>query len=572
VALFFVFTFAFGFMAIRLFTLQILQSKAYAKLAANQRERVITFPARRGAIFDRNGTPLAISVDLPTIYTDPATVKDPIATAEALAPVLGADPAELAEKLGNTTGSRFEYLARQVDPKVARKVKKLDLPGVYFRTEPKRYYPGDRLASQLLGFTNVDGEGIAGVELQYDDILRGRPGEMTLEQDPSGRALPQAKFKEIAASRGHSLFLTIDKQLQYFTELTLAQAVDQFKAINGTAIVMRPSTGEILAMATAPDFDPNDPSASPDENLRNMAVTDMYEPGSVFKLVTAAGALESKVVTPHSIFQVPPTLAVADRVIHDAESHGTLDMSVRDIIIHSSNIGTVKIGMELGQDRLDSFMREFGFGAKTGLDFPGESPGIVIDKEDWSGSSIGTIPIGQGVAATPLQLAAAFSAVANDGTWVEPKLLHSTLDNEGEAHRSPAPAAHRVVSHKTARQMTEILEGVVEEGTGLEAAIPGYRVAGKTGTAQKVLPTGGYGGGYVASFAGFAPASRPAVVVIVKLDRPTPIWGGVTAAPTFKKITEFALRELGVPPTGNAQKAAEEIESSETTPVPAHGF
>jgi cell division protein FtsI (penicillin-binding protein 3) len=560
-------------MGIRLFTLQILQSKAYATIAASQRERVITFPARRGAIFDRNGTPLAISVDLPTIYTDPATVKNPVTTAEALAPVIDADPAELAAKLeGTTPGSRFEYLARQVDPKVARKVKKLALPGIYFRTEPKRYYPGDRLASQVLGFTNVDGQGIAGVELQYDEILRGRAGQMTLEQDPSGRALPQAKFTETSASRGHSLFLTIDKQLQYFTELTLAQAVDQYKALNGTAVVMRPSTGEILAMATAPDFDPNDPSAEPDQNLRNMAVTDMYEPGSVFKLVTAAGALESKVVTPHSVFQVPPTLAVADRIIHDAESHGTLDMSVEDIIIHSSNIGTVKIGMELGQDRLDSYMREFGFGAKTGLDFPGESPGIVIDKDDWSGSSIGTIPIGQGVAATPLQLTAAFAAIANDGTWVEPKLLHSTLDDEGKAHRSPTPAAHRVVSHKTARQMVDILEGVVEEGTGLEAAIPGYRVAGKTGTAQKVLPTGGYGGGYVASFAGFAPASRPAVVVLVKLDRPTPIWGGVTAAPTFRKITEFALRELGVPPTGNAQKAAEEIESSETAPVPAHGF
>jgi cell division protein FtsI (penicillin-binding protein 3) len=571
--LFFVLTLAFSFMAIRLFTLQILQSKAYAKIAAQQRERVITFPARRGAIFDRNGTPLAISVDLPTIYTDPVTVKDPVATAEALAPVLERDPAELAEKLAGTwEGSRFEYLARQVTPKVARKVKRLALPGVYFRTEPKRYYPGDKLASQVIGFTNVDGQGIAGVELQYDEILRGRPGQMTLEQDPSGRALPQAQFSETTPTRGHSLFLTIDKQLQYFTELTLAQAVDQYKAINGTAVVMRPSTGEILAMATAPDFDPNHPADSPDVNLRNMAVTDMYEPGSVFKLVTAAGALESKAVTPRTVFDVPPTLAVADRVIHDAESHGALSMSVRDIIVHSSNIGTVKIGMTLGQDRLDAHMREFGFGAKTGLDFPGESPGIVIDKEDWSGSSIGTIPIGQGVATTPLQLTAAFASIANGGTWVEPKLLHSTLDDEGKAHRSPAPAAHRVVSRKTARQMTDILEGVVAEGTGLEAAIPGYRVAGKTGTAQKVLPTGGYGGGYIASFAGFAPASRPAVVVLVKLDRPTPIWGGVTAAPTFRKITEFALRELGVPPTGNAQKAAEEIESSETEPVPAHGF
>lgn len=564
---------AFGAMGLRLFTLQIIESKAYAGIAARQRERVIAFPARRGAIFDRNGAPLAISVDLPTVYADPATVDDPTGEAEKLAPILGQDVAELTDKLqGVLPGSRFEYIARQVDPKVARKVKALALPGIYFRTEPKRLYPGNKLASQVLGFTNVDGEGIAGVELQYDDILRGKPGTMTLEQDPAGRALPQAEFTETSAKPGHSLFLTIDKQLQYFTQLTLAQAVSQYHALNGTAIVMRPDTGEILAMANAPDFDPNDPSSAPETSLRNLAVTDMYEPGSVFKLVTASGALESRVVTPHTVFEVPPTLAVADRVIHDAESHGTESLSVKDIIVHSSNIGTVKIGIELGRDRLDSYMRKFGFGAKTGLDFPGESPGIVIDKDDWSGSSIGTIPIGQGVAVTPLQLTAAYATIANDGVWTEPKLLHSTLDDTGKSHASSDPARHRVVSRHTAKQMTDIFETVVKEGTGVEAAVPGYRVAGKTGTAQKVLPSGGYGGGYIGSFVGFAPANRPEIVVLVKLDRPTPIWGGMSAAPTFRKIAEFALRELGVAPTGNAQKAAEEIETSANTPVPANGF
>lgn len=566
-------TLAFTAMAIRLFTLQILENKAYANIAARQRQRVIPFPARRGAIFDRNGAPLAISVDLPTIYTDPQMVDDPVGGAQALAPVLNQDVEELTHRLeGALPGSRFEYVARQVSPKTARKVKALDLAGIYFRTEPKRLYPGNRLASQVLGFTNIDGKGIAGVELQYDDILRGVAGHITLEQDPSGRALPQAEFTETSARPGHSLFLTIDKQLQYFTQLTLANAVSQFHALNGSAIVMRPDTGEILAMANAPDFDPNDPSAAPETNLRNLAVTDMYEPGSVFKLVTAAGALQSHVVTPHTVFEVPPTLQVADRVIHDAESHGVESLTVKDIIVHSSNIGTVKIGMELGKDLLDAFMRKFGFGAKTGLDFPGESSGIVIDKDTWSGSSIGTIPIGQGVAVTPLQLASAYATVANHGVWTEPKLLHSTLDDDGKAHASPRPATHRVISRHTAAQMTDIFETVVKEGTGVEAAVPGYRVAGKTGTAQKVLPGGGYGGGYIGTFVGFAPATRPEIVVLVKLDRPTPIWGGMSAAPTFRKIAEFALRELGVPPTGNAQKAAEEIETSANTPVPANGF
>ena len=565
-------TLSFGVMGVRLFTLQILESKAYARMATNQRERVITFPARRGAIFDRNGQPLAISVDLPTIYTDPPMLKDPRAAAEQLAPILGEDVDELTLRLQGSPGSRFEYVARQVDPKIARKIKALAIPGIYFRTEPKRYYPGDRLASQVLGFTNVDGEGIAGVELQYDDILKGRAGEMTLEQDPAGRHLPQARYSETSAEPGHSLFLTIDKQLQYFTQLTLARAVTQFHALNGTAIVMRPDTGEILAMANAPDYDPNHPGDAPEQDLRNLAVTDVYEPGSAFKLVTASGALQSHVVTPHTMFEVPPTLQVADRVIHDAESHGTETMSVRDIIVDSSNIGTVKIGLELGKDRLDSYIRKFGFGAKTGLDFPGESPGIVIDKDDWSGSSIGTIPIGQGVAVTPLQLASAYAAIANRGVWTEPKLLHSTLDDAGKVRGSTPPTTRRIVSRHTAAQMTDILEGVVKEGTGIEAEIPGYRVAGKTGTAQKVLPTGGYGGGYIGTFVGFAPANRPEIVVLVKLDRPTPIWGGMSAAPTFKTIAEFALRELGVPPTGNAQKAAEDIESSTNAPVPANGF
>jgi cell division protein FtsI (penicillin-binding protein 3) len=571
VALFVVFVLAFAAMGARLFTLQILERSSYESLAARQRQRIVTFPARRGAIFDRNGRPLAISVDTQSVYTDPTMVSDVHATARKLAPVLHLDPAVIEQRLHGTS-PRFGYIARQLDPKTAARVKRLQLAGIYLRAEPKRFYPGGRLASQILGFTNIDGRGISGAELQYNDVLQGTPGAMTLEQDPAGRPLPQAKFTETEAVPGRSLLLTIDKELQYFTQLTLDSAVQRFHALDGTAIVMRPSTGEILAMANTPDYDPNHPGAFPAADLRNQALTDIYEPGSAFKIVTASGALQSHIVTPRTRLTVPYSLQVADRTIHDAESHGTESLTVKQIIDQSSNVGTVEIGLRLGKDLIDHYVRAFGFGTKTGLDFPGESAGIVIPKDSWSGSSIANIPIGQGVAVTPLQLITAYATLANGGRWVEPKLLHGTLDSAGHTHPAAPPATRRVVSKKTAAEMTNILEGVVTHGTGIAAAIPGYRVAGKTGTAQKPLPTGGYGNHYEASFVGYAPANDPSIVVLVRLDDPTPIWGGYTAAPTFQAIAEFALRHLGVPPTGNAAKQAATEPATTQGSIPGSGF
>ncbi len=565
------FVVAFAAMGVRLFTLQVLERSSYEAMAARQRLRIVSFPARRGAIFDRNGRPLAISVDTESIYTDPTMVRDIKRTARKLSRVLDIPPAVIEQRLHGTS-PRFGYIARQLDPKTAARVKRLALPGIYLRAEPKRFYPGGRLASQTIGFTNIDGRGIAGVELQYNDLLQGTPGTMTLEQDPAGRPLPQAKFTETEAVPGRSLLLTIDKELQYFTQLTLDSAVQRFHALDGTAIVMRPSTGEILALANDPDYDPNHPGAFPAENLRNQALTDIYEPGSAFKIVTASAALQSKTVTPRTTFSVPYSLQVADRAIHDAESHGTESMTVKQIIDQSSNVGTVEIGLRLGKDLIDHFVRLFGFGSKTGLDFPGESAGIVIPKDEWSGSSIANIPIGQGVAVTPMQLAAAYATLANGGKWVEPKLLHGTLDGAGRMHPSAPPATRRVVSKKTAEQMTKILEGVVTNGTGIAAAIPGYRVAGKTGTAQKPLPSGGYGNHYEASFVGYAPANDPAIVVLVRLDDPTPIWGGYTAAPTFQAIAQFALRHLGVAPTGNAARQAANEPATTQGSIPGSGF
>ena len=559
--MFVVFTLAFLGMASRLFVLQIVEGPEYSKLAVAQRDSVITFPARRGAILDREGEALAISIDLHTVWTDPEHVEDPSGEAKQLAPVLGLDPVEVEQKLA--CDCRFQYLARQVGAKLAQKVAKLDLPGIYMEAEPKRYYPGRRLASHVLGFVDIDGRGLEGIEAQYDEILTGTPGSMTLEQDPAGRPLPQAEFHYERPEPGRSLLLTIDKELQYFTQATLQQATQRFHAEAGTAIVMKPQTGEILALANTPDFDPNKAGTFNDPERRNKAVTDVYEPGSAYKIVAASGALEEGVVGPRTTFTVPDSFAYSDRVFHDSHPHPTEKMTVKEIIEQSSNVGTIQIGLRLGGKKLDGYVRRFGFASKTGLDFPGESPGIVLDRKDWTGPTIATIPIGQGIAVTPLQMAAAYSTIANKGKWIEPKLLAATMSEAGRAEASPPPARRRVISRSTATKMTDILTGVTDEGTGLEAQIPGYAVAGKTGTAQKPLPTGGYGNAYTASFAGFAPANRPALVVIVVLDDPSPIWGGSTAAPTFKTIMEFALRHFGVAPNGNAEKAAREIQAEQ---------
>ncbi|MFP5297444.1 MAG: peptidoglycan D,D-transpeptidase FtsI family protein [Actinomycetota bacterium] len=571
VAMFFLLVIAFGAMVARLFVLQIVEAPEYARIAADQRQRDIPFPARRGTVFDRTGEPLAISVDLKLVFADPEHVEDPVAAAQALAPVLNKEVDELLPLLqGTPSWSRFEVLAHQVEPHIAGKIRRLAVPGVYLKDEPKRYYPEGKLASHVLGFVNLDGTVHSGVESQYQEILEGTAGHMTLEQDPTGRPLPQAEFSYEPPRPGRSLFLTIDKELQYYTELTLADAVERYKAEAGTAIVMQPETGEILAIANVPDFDPNNYSKASQESQRNRALTDVYEPGSAFKVVTMAAALEEGVVTPRSVYTVPDAFQYLDRVFNDSHSHPTEQMTVAKILEQSSNVGTIKIGLDLGEELLDSWIRRFGFGRETGLDFPGEASGIVLPRKLWSGTTIATLPIGQGIAVTPVQMAAAYSAIANDGIWTEPKLLHSTMDGTGEITPSSTPRTRRIFSEETAKLLQKMLHRVVEKGTGIEAQIPGFEVAGKTGTAQKALPTGGYGNSYIGSFAGFAPVSDPKVVVLVTLDEPSPIWGGSTAAPTFQAITEFALRQLGVAPQGNAEKAAKVIEAEQARGPVAH--
>jgi cell division protein FtsI (penicillin-binding protein 3) len=561
---------AFGAIGARLVVLQVGQFPRFARLAAAQREREFTFPAHRGTIFDRNGESLAISVELQTVFTDHVHVEDPYRTAAKLAPLLDQPRDVIERKLHPSwSGDQFEYLARQIDPGIAQEIKDLELPGIYLKPEPKRIYPSDNLASHVLGFVNAEGDALEGVELQYDEILRGHPGMMALEQDPQGRPLPQADFVYEPARPGRSIYLTLDKDLQYFTELTLARAVQKYSAVAGSAIIMRPRTGEILALANMPDYDLNEFSDVSPDFRRNRAIVDNYEPGSAFKAITLAAALEERVVRPTTVFQVQDELQVSDRVIHDSHSHVIEDMTVSEIIEQSSNVGTVKLGLALGADKIDEWVRRFGFGSATGLDFPGEAEGIVLDRNDWSGSTIGTVPLGQGIAVTPLQLVSAYSAIANHGVWVEPKIVRSMMAADGTKIPASPPARRRVVSRTTSRQVLEILTRVVSDGTGILAQTPGYIVAGKTGTAQKPLPTGGYGDSYMASFVGLAPANRPEIAVIVTLDEPDPIWGGATAAPTFRLIAEEALRRLGVPPTADAESEAaaiKEDQADEPTP------
>ena len=542
----------------------------FQQIAARQRETQIEFPARRGTVLDRNGQTLSISVDLQVVYSDPSLIDDPQGVAAELAPLLGEKPVSLIPSLTETfEGDQFEYVARQVDPAVAKRIARRELPGIFLEAEPKRFYPNDSLASHLLGFVNVDGSVMEGVEAQYNSVLEGRPGVVRFETDTFGHQLPQADSVYEQPRPGRSILLTIDKDIQYFTESALADAVKQYNAISGTAILLRPQTGEILALANVPDFDPNSYSAFDNDERRNRALADVYEPGSIFKAITLAAALSEGVVTPTSTFTVPDQLQVADRVIHDSSPHPTERMSVHRIITESSNVGTVMVGQKLGAEALDHYVHRFGFGTPTGLDFPGESPGIVRPLEDWSGSSIGNIPIGQGVAVTPLQMVSSYATIANDGIWVEPKLLAGTVDGDAEVEPADPPASRRVLSRGVAGTVTDIFTDVVSEGTGLEAQIPGYEVAGKTGTAQKVLAEGGYGDDYFASFAGYAPAKRPEIAAIVILDSPTPIYGGLTAAPTFKHIVQRALRELAVAPTHNAEEAVKAIEADEDSSLPA---
>src|SRR5262245_27946258 len=543
---------AFSAITGRLIVLQVFDAGSLDQAAARQRLTVIDLPAMRGRIFDRNLDDLAISVPARSVWVDPRLVSTKRHSVAKLAPVLGMSGKQVAERLASK--GRFVYLVRRIPKTRGDMVQRLNLPGVFVEGAVARRYPSGSVAAQVLGFVDVDGHGQAGIEQQYDGLLRGQPGKIQLERDPQGRAIPQGRRSLEAAEPGTDLVLTIDQPLQYVTEQALDQAVRQHKAKAGSVVVMSPRTGEILAMANVPTFDPDRMATSKPEGRKNRAIADVFEPGSTNKTITAAAALQHGIVTPKTETIVPDNLPLCpEKTFHDSHYHAPELMTFADIVAKSSNVGTIMTARNLGRDRLYQAEVDFGYGRRSGVDLPGESPGILRPVKDWYCTDLGTNAIGQGVAVTVLQMASVYATVANNGVLQAPTLLRGTIDARGRVAGAERRPGRRVLSTRTARALSRILEGVVKEGgTGTQAALDEWRVAGKTGTARKPdTVRGGYRpGAYVGSFIGFAPAERPAVVVAVVIDEPTRgYFGGSVAAPVFREGTATALRRLGVVPT-----------------------
>jgi cell division protein FtsI (penicillin-binding protein 3) len=542
----------FAALLVKVAVLQVADHDSLTAYGEAQRVDVLPVPAARGALLDRNGAALALSLPQQTVWADPSLVTDPEGAAEVLAPLLWMTPAEVEADLSQP--GEFTYLARQMSDDraelVSDAVEQHDLDGIFFQTEQARFTPDAELARGVLGRVGVDNVGVSGLEGQYDELLSGTPGEVRLERGADGETIPGGAHEVTDADQGDDLTLTLDRSLQHATERALATQVDATGAQGGIAIVSDPRTGELLAMANVVRAE--DGSVVPSSN--NSAVTAVFEPGSVNKVITMAAALEEGLVDPGTMMTVPDSIQVSDHLFTDHDPHPTASWSVTDVLAQSSNVGTIQLAQQLGSDRLDQYLRDFGFGDSTGLGFPNEVPGLMLDLEDWSGTSIGSIPLGQGISVTALQMLTAYNAIANDGVLVEPRLVSGTVEPDGTTHPTDPADERRVISEDTAVQLQSMLAEAVRAGTGAEAAIPSYDVAGKTGTARKPQPEGGYedaGGNYhyVSSFAGFAPAQDPALSAIVVIDAPTSsIFGGDVAAPVFSQIAQEALRRLHIPP------------------------
>ena len=521
-----------------------VRSGSLANAATSQQVSSAKLPAERGSIVDRKGNPLAVSEPASDISATPYLVKDPIKAAERLAPVLGQTPEALVQKLARKdTG--FVYLARNLPAAQAARVQKLNLTGIALEPGHLRFYPREFLAAQLLGSVGTDGRGLSGIEYERNKTLTGTDGERRLVKDALGQSINVRDTKP--AHPGNRIELTIDAAIQDEVERVLSKVGQAYRPKGATAIVMDPRDSEVLAMANWPRIDANDPGAAPAYAAQNRAVGATYEPGSTFKAVTVAGALEENVVKPDSKFVLPPQIQVADRTIGESHPRGTEQLSTAQILAQSSNVGAITIGLKEGKRRFDKWVRRFGFGQPTGVDLPGEERGIVLPVDKYSGSSMGNLPIGQGIAVTPMQMAQAYSAIANGGILRTPQVVRRIAGK-----RVPAPKGRRIVSTKTAFQLRTMLEGAFAPGgTASEVSIPGYKLAGKTGTANKIDPkTGEYSqSAYVASFIGFAPALHPRLLIAVMVDEPHgAIYGGTVAAPAFGQIASFALPYLRIPP------------------------
>ncbi len=533
----------------QLVRLQVLDRDRYVSWGEDQRFTTTPLLGERGELRDRNGEELAISLPAPVVYADPLLVADPEAEAAKLAPLLGREVADI-EALLDMDG-RFVYLARPTTEAVATEVRALDLDGVFIAREPERFHPnGADLARGLLGLVGVDNIGLSGLETQYDEILTGTPGRVVSERGVGGRSIPDGQLDNQPAINGVDITLTLDRALQFQTERTLAKHVLSSGAKGGTAIITNPGTGEILAMASVV----LDEDGKVETTSDNRALTWTYEPASVMKAVTFAGVLDRGVATPATERVVSSQLELYDETFTDNAIYDPKVMTVEEILVRSSNTGTIAWAQELGADALYDNLRKFGFGSETGLGFPGESPGILQEVAEWSGTSIATVAIGQGIAVTPMQMLLAYNTIANGGVYVAPKLVQ---DLGGEPVDDAGAISRRVIAQGTADELTDILSLVVEAGTAKRAQVPGYSVAAKTGTARKVQETGGYRDSagnftYIATVAGFFPADDPELSMIVVVDEPTNgFFASTVAAPLFAELAAWSLRHYQISPNGD---------------------
>ena len=541
----------YGVVAARLFFIQYMSHAEMMKKAGMQHEIKMVQESKRGIIYDRNMGPLSMNITVQSLFAVPCEVSNKQKAAELLAE---ADPSlRVSDLIDRFSRSKsFVWIKRKLSAESAEKIKKLSLPGIYFKEEYRRIYPKKELLCHVLGFVDIDNKGIEGIELAHDEILKGTPGEIILTRDARGKKISSCVTKEIVPKDGHHIVLTIDEVLQYIAEKELERARSEYHADTGTVIVMNPQTGEVLAMANSPSFNPNSPSDYPSSFWRNCALTDCYEPGSTFKGITGASALDAGAVSlSDTIFCENGAWRARGMVLHDHKPHGT--MTFQEVIQKSSNIGTAKAVMKMGEEKLYRYIKNFGFGSKTGIELPGEISGIFKNPKEWSKTSMMCIPMGQEIAVTPLQLIRAYCALANGGRVLKPYIIKKIIDAKSNILYEAEPKSlHSVLGERASKQITIALEGVVsDDGTASRAAVEGFQVAGKTGTAQTIDPIhGGYSNSkYVASFIGFVPSDNPKLCVLVVLNNPRPVYyGGVVAAPVFKNVVKESLTYMGVTP------------------------
>jgi cell division protein FtsI (penicillin-binding protein 3) len=536
----------------RLAVLQGVDGAEYANAAEQDRLRTYPIAALRGEVLDRDGSPFAYTVAASRVVADPEVVDDPARTALALTTLLDVPVPELTEKLSKD--SRYVVLATQVAPETTDAIEALELPGVLFEDDPVRLYPAGAVGGQVVGFVGRDGAGLAGIEQTFEEELAGTPGQRRVEVGSGGHPIPSGIDESSPATDGDTVSLTVDQDLQYVTEERLGQACADGATTRASAVVLDVKTGQVVAMGSCPGYDPGAYSSTDPELLGNPVVSDVFEPGSVMKAVTLSAALEEGVAKPDTVLTVNGHIDAGDRVVTDAHDHAPVDWTVTGILAKSSNVGTIMLAREVGDEKLEHYLRAFGIGSTTGIELPGESAGILQDSDDWSGVRAANVAIGQGVSVTTLQMASVFQTIANDGVRVDPRIVKSVTDPAGRVTAAPEPSSTRVISEATADQMAYMLEAVVGPGgTAPLGQIEGFRVAGKTGTAQRANPDCNCyaGGGYVTTFVGFAPADDPQYVVAVDLERPTSsAEGGQVAAPVFADILRFALTADGVVPSG----------------------